>query len=68
MDYVRIVLQPGEMACLHASVRLDWEQSELYLVLECDPRRQNIRLEASSEVVSMMVLCQDRRWILATFL
>lgn len=55
-----VVLQPGEVACLRATVKLTWEQPGPFVMLESDPREDHSGLEVIPEVISIKALKKAR--------
>lgn len=56
LDKTERVLQPGEVMCWRASVKLNWDQPSSYIILEGDPQSDDSGLELFTEVVSMKAL------------
>ncbi|CAI9613085.1 unnamed protein product, partial [Staurois parvus] len=56
LDRREKVLQPGEVACLQASVKLNWKQPGPFIVVEADGQRKGSGVEIIPEVVSTKAL------------
>lgn len=56
LDRSEKVLQSGEVACLWASVKLNWKQPGPFIVLEVDRQREDMGVEMIPKVVSTKAL------------
>lgn len=52
-------LQPGKRVCLKATIKLSWDQSGLFVVLEADPLKEETGIELIPEVVPTRMLLQN---------
>lgn len=63
LDQCEKVLQPGEVACLQASVKLNWKPTGPFTVLEADCQREDTGMEMIQEVILTKALQQSHRKI-----
>lgn len=66
LDQQGKVLQPGEMACLQAIIKLHWKQPGPFIILEVDDKEVDTGLEIIPEVVSSKVLQRSHGKILVS--
>lgn len=50
------MLQPGERACLKATVKLSWNPPGPYVVVEADPTEKEVGLELVPEIIPFRAL------------
>ncbi|XP_040195295.1 uncharacterized protein LOC120928256 [Rana temporaria] len=60
LDRREKVIQPGEVVCLRASVKLTWEQPGPFIVLETDRKQGNNELEIVPELLPTKLLKRKR--------
>lgn len=67
LDWHEKVLQPSEVTCLQATIKLNWKQPGPFIVLEADRQGADAGVEIISEVVSTKALQRSHKRILVSF-